>query len=80
MATDIASVDSSTGPLLGHIHVLSLTGGAEIIVDKLPKNDVLKARFLIEGIVIAARNGETIEKKNLELERGYLINRGKINE
>lgn len=79
MATDIASIDSSTGPLWGHIHIRSLTGGPEIILDKLPKSDVLRARFLIEGVVIAARSGENIEKKNLELERDYLISRGKIN-
>lgn len=79
MATDIASIDSSTGPILGHIHIRSLTGGPEIVLDKLPKNDVLKARFLIEGVVISARRGEIIEKPNLEVERSYLINKGRIN-
>lgn len=79
MATDIASIDSSTGPILGHIHVISLTGGPEIVVDKLPKSDVLRARFLIEGVVLSARRGEVIEKSNLEVERTYLINKGRIN-
>jgi len=79
MATDIASIDSSTGPIMGHIHVRSLTGGPEIVLDKLPKNDVLKARFLIEGVVINSRRGEIIEKPNLEVERSYLINKGRIN-
>lgn len=79
MATDIASIDSSTGPILGHIHIRSLTGGPEIVIDKLPKNDVLRARFLIEGVVLSARRGEIIEKDNLEVERSYLINKGRIN-
>ncbi|MBI3341625.1 hypothetical protein HY024_00720, partial [Candidatus Curtissbacteria bacterium] len=50
MATDIASVDSSTGPFFGHIHIKSLTGGPEILIDKLAKADVLKARSLVEGV------------------------------
>src|SRR3989344_4050621 len=33
MATDIASVNASSGLFFGHIHIKSLTGGPEIMVD-----------------------------------------------
>src|SRR3989344_5697722 len=35
MATDIACVNASNGPLFGHVHIQSLTGGPEITVDNL---------------------------------------------
>ena len=57
MATDIASVNSSTGPFLGHIHIVSLTGGPEILIDKIARGDVYKIRSLIEGIALASREG-----------------------
>ncbi len=79
MAADIASIDSSTGPFMGHIHIRSLTGGPEIIIDKLPKNDVLRARFLIEGIVLSARRGDNLADSNLGVVREYLIANGTIN-
>lgn len=55
MATDIASVNSSTGPFLGHIHIVSLTGGPEIYVDKLLRSDVYRIRSMIEGLALASR-------------------------
>lgn len=79
MATDIASIDSSTGPFLGLIHIKSLTGGPEILIDRLYKEDVLKARSLVEGVVLASRNGERFQENNIEAERNHLITRGKIN-
>jgi len=79
IATDIASLDSSTGPFFGHMHVKSLTGGPEILIDKLMRSDVSSARFLVEGIVIASRRGENFQKDNIEFERRYLMSRGQIN-
>lgn len=79
MATDIASLDSSTGPFFGHFHIKSLTGGPEILIDKLLRSDVTGARSLVEGIVIASRRGENYQKDNIEFERRYLISRGQIN-
>ena len=57
MATDIACVDASAGPLFGHIHVKSLTGGLDIFVDNLLRRDVYKIRNLIESIALSARVG-----------------------
>ena len=79
MATDIASLDSSTGPFFGHLHIKSLTGGPDIYIDKLFRSDVSRARFLVEGIVISSRRGENYQKDNIEFERRYLISRGQIN-
>ena len=42
MATDIASVNAASGLFFGHIHVKSLTGGPEILVDSLPRRDVYR--------------------------------------
>lgn len=79
MATDIASVNSSNGLFFGHIHIKSLTGGPEILVDNLPKKDVLRVRSLVEGIALSAREGLTIQSENLETERQSLYQAGKVN-
>ncbi len=79
MATDIACVNCSTGLIFGHIHVQSLTGGPEILVDNLLKSDVLKIRSLVEGIALSAREGLKIQDENFEAERQSLMRAGTIN-
>ena len=78
MATDIACVYSSAGPFFGHIHVQSLTGGPEILVEKLTRGDVFEARSLIEGIALSSREGLRINAQNLILERESLIRAGQV--
>ena len=78
MATDIACVYASSGPFFGHIHVQSLTGGPEIMVQNLHKSDAVKIRSLIEGIALNAREGLRVEGKDLESERVSLISAGGI--
>ncbi len=78
MATDIASVNSSTGPVFGHIHIKSLTGGPEILVDRLFKREISKIRDIIEGIVMASRNGVHIQEDNIETKRQIFLRAGTI--
>ena len=78
MATDIACVNSSCGPFFGHVHIQSLTGGPEIMVESLVRRDVYKIRSLVEGIALASREGLEIEHRNLETEREYLMRAGSI--
>lgn len=78
MATDIACVNVSAGPLFGHVHIQSLTGGPEILVDKIVRSSVLQARSLIEGIALAAREGLKIAYDNLATERASLMRAGAI--
>lgn len=79
MATDIASVNCSTGLFFGYIHVQSLTGGPEILVDNLLRHDVLEIRSLVEGIALSAREGLYINEGDLEAEKRSLISAGAIN-
>lgn len=79
MATDIASVNASSGPLFGHIHVQSLTGGPEILVDNLLRKDTYRLRSLVEGIALSAREGLSIQNDNLEVERQNLYKAGEVN-
>ncbi|MBI2012375.1 hypothetical protein HYW39_01110 [Candidatus Curtissbacteria bacterium] len=78
MATDIASVNASCGPFFGHIHIKSLTGGPEILVESLLRRDVYKIRSLVEGIALISREGLRIETDNLEAERENLLRAGSI--
>ena len=78
MATDIACVNASSGPLFGHVHIQSLTGGPEIFVPNLSRRDVIKIRNLVEGIALASREGLAIANNNLEVERQSLLNAGSI--
>lgn len=78
MATDIACVNASSGPLSGQIHILSLTGGPEIGVDKLLRRDVFRIRDLVEGIALSSREGLKIENGNLAAERESLMRAGAI--
>jgi len=79
MATDIASVKASGGMFFGHVHISSLTGGSEIMVDNLPRGDVFKVRSLVEGIAMSAREGLSIQSDNLETERQTLYQAGRVN-
>lgn len=79
MATDIASVNASNGPLFGHVHVQSLTGGPEIMVDSLLRKDVYAIRSLVEGIALSAREGRSIQTDNLEAEKQSLYQAGRVN-
>lgn len=78
MATDIACVNASTGPLIGQVHVKSLTGGPEIYIDKLHKHHVYQVRGLIEGIVLVSRGGLEINEENLEVKREALLRAGQV--
>ena len=78
MATDIACVDASAGPFFGHIHVKSLTGGPEILVDNLTRSDVYKIRSLVEGVALASREGLKLQNQDLEIERQNLITAGSL--
>lgn len=78
MATDIASVNISAGPFFGEIHIQSLTGGPEILIDKIVRDHVLNARSLIEGIALSAREGLKIASDSLETEKSSLLRAGAI--
>ena len=79
MATDIASVNAASGPFFGHVHVQSLTGGPEILVDNLSRKNVYTIRSLVEGIAMSAREGLAVENANIESERRNLMQAGQIN-
>ncbi len=79
MATDIASVNASSGLFFGHIHIKSLTGGPEIMVDSLPRSDVFQVRSLVEGIAMSAREGLKVQVGDLESERNSLYEAGTVN-
>src|SRR3989344_1650877 len=79
MATDIASVNCSTGMFFGHIHVKSLTGGPEIMVDNLLTRHVLEIRSLVEGIALSAREGPKVNGEDAETEKRSLMTAGAIN-
>lgn len=79
MTTDIASVNCASGLLFGYIHIKSLTGGPEILVDDLHKRDVYKIMSLIEGIAMSAREGLVVEGSNLDEERDHLLAAGHVN-
>ncbi len=79
MATDIASVNCATGLIFGHIHVQSLTGGPEIMVDNLLKKDVLRIRSLVEELALSAREGLQVYSQNLDAETQNLIQANTVN-
>ena len=78
MATDIACVNASSGPFFGHVHIQSLTGGPQIMVDSLTRAAVFKIRSLVEGIALASREGLLINQRNLEEERASLLAAGEV--
>lgn len=79
MATDIASVNASGGLFFGHIHIKSLTGGPEIMVDSLKRGDVFQIRSLVEGIAMSAREGLSVQNTDLETEKESLYRAGAVN-
>lgn len=78
MATDIASIDASSGPLFGHIHIRNLTGGPEIVVNNLWRGNVYKIRSLIEGLSLSSRVGLRIDSGDLDRERSLLFKAGLV--
>ncbi|MDP2632789.1 MAG: hypothetical protein Q8P25_03640 [Candidatus Curtissbacteria bacterium] len=72
MATDIACIVGSVGPFFGHIHIKSLTGGPEILVDNLSRSNVSLARSLIEKIALLSRQGIQFAANNQEEQRAKL--------
>jgi len=78
MATDISNVQASHGPIFGHIHVGSLVGGPEILVEKLSRKDAVRARALIEGIILTARERLTVRKKEITKEEEELSQLGEV--
>ena len=79
MATDIASVNVSTGMFFGQIHIKSLTGGPEIFVDSMLRRHIYKVRSLVEGIALSSREGLQLDhQSNLEAERQDILEAGSI--
>lgn len=78
MATDIACVNASIGPFFGSIHIKSLTGGPEVMMDRLWKNDIHEIRSLVEGIALISRNDIPIETTNIEAKRQIFFSKGAI--
>lgn len=78
MATDIACVNASAGPFFGHVHIQSLTGGPQIMLDDLTRGDVFRIRSLVEGIALAAREGLKIATADLQAEKASLISAGSV--
>lgn len=78
MATDIASTDASAGPFFGHIHIKSLTGGPEIMIDNLLRKDVYRIRCLVEGVSLSARAGLKVDDEDLDMKREFLARAGSV--
>ena len=78
MATDISNVEAAHGPFFGHIHIGSLVGGPEILIERLSRRDCIKARALVEGIILAEREGAKLRKREVEVEKEALSEAGEI--
>ena len=79
MATDIASVNASSGLFFGQVHIKSLTGGPEIFVDNMLRRHIYKIRSLVEGIALSSREGLRLEHQaNLEAERQDILTAGSV--
>ena len=79
MATDIASVNASSGMFFGQVHIKSLTGGPEIFVDNMLRRHIYKIRSLVEGIALSSREGLRLEhQSNLEAERQDILAAGSV--
>mgnify|MGYP001558605615 FL=1 len=78
MATDIASIDASAGPFFGRIHIKSLTGGPEIMIDNLLRKDVYRIRCLVEGVSLSARAGLKVDDEDLDMKREFLARAGSV--
>lgn len=78
MSTDIASIDASAGPFFGRIHIKSLTGGPEIMIDNLLRKDVYRIRCLVEGVSLSARAGLKVDDEDLDMKREFLARAGSV--
>ena len=78
MATDIASINAASGPLFGHIHIKSLTGGPEIFIDNLLRGDVYRIRCLVEGLSLSSRVGLKVDGEDVETKRESLAKAGSV--
>ncbi len=78
MATDIACVEASAGPFFGHIHIKSLTGGLEIILDHISRKDAFQIRNFVEALALSARAGRNLEHDDLDLEKNQLLEMGRV--
>ena len=79
MATDIASVNASSGLFFGQVHIKSLTGGPEIFVDNMLRRHIYKIRSLVEGIALSSREGLRLEhQSSLEAERQDILAAGSV--
>ena len=78
MATDIACVNASSGPFFGHVHIQSLTGGPEIMVESLLRKNVFQIRSYVEGIALASREGLKVETESLEQKRHNFLTSGTV--
>src|SRR3972149_4123524 len=79
MATDIASVNASSGMFFGQVHIKSLTGGPEIFVDNMLRRHIYKIRSLVEGIALSSREGLRLEhQSSLEAERQDILAAGSV--
>lgn len=79
MATDIASVNASSGMFFGQVHIKSLTGGPEIFVDNMMRRHIYRIRSLVEGIALSSREGLKLDhQSNLEEERQDILAAGSI--
>lgn len=54
---DMADIEASSGPFIGHLHIRNFTGGEEIVMEHLWKKDLLKARDLVESLMLRKRVG-----------------------
>lgn len=54
---DMADIEVSSGPFIGHLHVRNFTGGEEIIMEHMWKKDLQRSRDLLESLMLRKRIG-----------------------
>ena len=69
---DINRVEASSGPLFGHLHISTLRHDVEILMERLTRKNTFKARDLIEGLVVVAKQNLGIEGNNAEEKIDFL--------
>jgi len=72
LPTDINRVEASSGPLFGHLHISTLRHDVEILMERLTRKNTFKARDLIEGLVVVAKQNLEIEGKSAEEKIDFL--------
>jgi hypothetical protein len=73
LPSDINTVEASTGPIFGHLHVSIPRHDIEILIDCLKRNDALFARDLIDGLATAARQNVEIEGETAQEKLDFLL-------